>query len=182
MPHETALATFFDRLNLLPKAFQAKFDGLIVAMVEQIRTDQRLRGEVIRLGADNILKLMAESQSPLWEAGDGLTSAYRAVARLSPSGQAIIINRLKEPVDLILLYCTICAKTNIEPEATDAHEIMKASVNEGNGLSVLEDIVGPDLLKACLQKQSEPEASKTALPTGQPVLDPTSNLLRISVG
>jgi hypothetical protein len=147
------IVPLFEQLATLDAPRQQLFERLMISLIDKIRSDQRLKGEIVRLGAENILRLMGENNSEdAWSNHETLGRAYRCAARLSPTGQQILLNALLEPVNLVSLYCDVCNKTGVEPVDDDVRAILEASFAEGalGGRQLLETLVGVDLLKACL--------------------------------
>jgi hypothetical protein len=150
---QSNILCLFEALDTLDFERQQSFERIMIALIDKLRVDQRLKGEIVRLGAETIIRLMAEHNSDdIWVNHETLGRAYRSAVRLSPTGQNMLVNTLLEPVKLIHLYCDVCNKTGSEPLNDDIRAILEASFSEGavGGHQLLESLVGPDLLKACL--------------------------------
>ncbi|MEB3206556.1 MAG: hypothetical protein VKK59_04325 [Vampirovibrionales bacterium] len=150
---QSTLVELFEALNMLDVERQKMFEAIMMSLMEKIRCQQRLKGEMVCLGADAIIRLMSDQNcDESWYNHEILGRCYRSAARLSPTSQTLLINTLIEPVRLVHIYCDVCQKTAFDIQLDDIRAILEASFSEGTlgGRQQLEFLVGSDLLKACL--------------------------------
>jgi hypothetical protein len=155
----------FRRLEQTSPSIREVFARIIVGLAERIRQEQKHRGDVVGLGADQLSNLMdTDRQRRYAELDPWLSRAFRAFALLNEMGRTIILFKLYEPIALVDLYCEVCKRSRSVPSTADIRRIIQTSMVDGSqdGYRLLETLLGPEALLFDAESQAQTHAPQTA--------------------